>query len=76
MLHFTAIQEQEECCSRKTTEEKGGCKEVKKQNGGVSGCNAEDSLRKWIKKVKENNIRTLPACWALLGRALLTCQGI
>lgn len=74
MLHFTEIQKQE-CCSRKTTEEKGGYREAKKQNGTVSGQNTEDSLGKGIKQVKENNKRTLLASWALLGRALPTCQG-
>jgi len=34
VLHFTEVQKQEECCSRKTTEEKGGYREVKQQNGG------------------------------------------
>lgn len=55
MLHFIEIQKQEEHWSRKATEEKGGYREAKQQNGRVSGQNTEDSLGKVIKQVKEKN---------------------
>lgn len=55
MLHFIEMQKQEEHWSRKATEEKGGYREAKQQNGRVSGQNTEDSLGKVIKQVKEKN---------------------